>query len=111
MQTNDPVRSQMVKGLVDLAVLTVIEHGETYGYEILGSFEKTGLEGVGHASMYGSLKRLEAEGCVKTRERPSPKGPPRRYYSITPVGIERRRQMRSSWSELVTALTSLEEGL
>lgn len=104
-------RSQMVKGLVDLAVLTVLSHGESYGYEILSWFEKAGLDDVGHASLYGSLKRLEAEGSVTTTARPSPLGPARRYYSLSPAGEARRQSLRSAWQGLQDSLRMLEDGL
>ena len=111
MRKPEDLRSQMVKGLVDMAVLTVLTHGESYGYEIVTWFEKAGLDGIGHASLYGSLKRLEEEKSVTTEERPSPLGPARRYYRITERGDARRRQMRSTWTELSRSIESLERGL
>ncbi|MGF1666749.1 MAG: PadR family transcriptional regulator [Acidimicrobiia bacterium] len=110
MQAPEP-RSQMVKGLVDLAVLNVLSHGESYGYEILSWFEKAGLDDVGHASLYGSLKRLEGDGSVTTTERPSPLGPARRYYALSPAGEERRQSLRSAWVGLQDSLRMLEDGL
>jgi len=101
----------MVKGLVDLGVLTLLSHGESYGYEIMTWFEKGGLEDVGHASVYGSLKRLEDEGSVSTEERSSPIGPARRYYRITERGERQRLIMRETWAELQSALKVLEQGM
>lgn len=103
-------RSQMVKGLVDLAILTVLAHGESYGYEIQTWFEKAGLTDVGHASLYGGLKRLEKARFVSSKTRPSPMGPPRKYYSVTGHGETQRQAMRASWTQLHQALTTLEEG-
>lgn len=111
MRKPEVPRSQMVKGLVDLGVLTVLNHGESYGYEIMTWFEKAGLDDVGHASVYGSLKRLEEQGCVATEERPSPLGPARRYYRITPRGKEYRAGLHKAWSGLQSALEILERGM
>lgn len=101
----------MVKGLVDLGVLTVLSHGESYGYEVMTWFEKAGLDDIGHASVYGSLKRLEEQGSVTTEERPSPFGPARRYYRITVEGEQHRAGLREAWGGLQSALEILEQGM
>jgi PadR family transcriptional regulator, regulatory protein PadR len=44
-------QTQLLKGVLELAVLAVIAEGETYGYEILSTLESAGLDGVGDASV------------------------------------------------------------
>ena len=58
-------KSQLLKGVLDIAVLAVILRGEAYGYEILARLEEAGLEGVGDASVYGTLRRLEQGGHLQ----------------------------------------------
>lgn len=43
------------------------------------------------SQIYRILKRLEGEGLLKSRAEPSPKGPARRIYRLTPAG---RRELR-----------------
>ena len=102
-------RSQMLKGFVDLAVMTVLEQGESYGYEIMAWLEKAGLGDVSHASLYASLKRLEDGELVTVSTRPSALGPTRRYYQLTEPGRARREELAGSWRQLATALAALEE--
>ena len=54
---NSVDQAQLLKGVLELAVLAVIARGETYGYEILSTLESAGFDGVGDASVYGTLRR------------------------------------------------------
>ena len=74
-------QTQLLKGVLELAVLAVIAKGETYGYEILSTLEAAGLDGVGDASVYGTLRRLEQAGQLSSRLEASDSGPARKYYS------------------------------
>lgn len=98
----------MLKGFVDLAILTVLEQGESYGYEIMSWLEKVGIGDISHAALYASLTRLEASGLVTVSARPSDLGPTRRYYELTKEGQARRTQLAESWQQLGSALTALE---
>lgn len=51
-------------------MLAVISKGETYGYEILSTLEGAGFDGVGDASVYGTLRRLEQAGHLTSASRP-----------------------------------------
>ena len=50
--------SQLLKGVLDLAVLAVLRRGDGYGYDVLRRLRRVGLEDVGDASVYGTLRRL-----------------------------------------------------
>lgn len=100
-------QSQLLKGVLDLAVLAVIAQGETYGYEILSTLEGVGLDGVGDASVYGTLRRLEQAGHLTSRLEPSDSGPARRYYSVTPTGREQLRGGLEAWTRISGALEGL----
>jgi PadR family transcriptional regulator PadR len=99
--------TQLRKGLVELAVLASIAHGETYGYRIVEQLQ--GLDGLQftESTVYPVLTRLAREGFLATRTEPSPAGPLRRYYRLTPRGSERFRQMAASWQTVSTSLSGL----
>jgi len=100
-------QAQLLKGVLELAVLAVIAQGETYGYEILSTLEEAGFDGVGDASVYGTLRRLEQAGHLESRLVASDSGPARKYYSATPSGIEQLQAGTDTWREISNALERL----
>jgi PadR family transcriptional regulator PadR len=100
-------QAQLLKGVLELAVLAVISKGETYGYEILSTLEGAGFDGVGDASVYGTLRRLEQAGHVTSRLAASDSGPARKYYSVTPSGTDQLHVGTDSWTRINGALDML----
>lgn len=101
-------QTQLLKGVLDIAVLAVIVRGEAYGYEILSTLEQAGLDGVGDASVYGTLRRLEQAGHLRSRLVASDSGPARKYYEATASGRELYRAGTDAWRRIGTALGRLE---
>lgn len=106
---NSVDQAQLLKGVLELAVLAVIARGENYGYEILSTLEGAGFDGVGDASVYGTLRRLEQAGHLESRLAASDSGPARKYYAITPSGAEQLRAGTDAWSRINTAFRELVE--
>jgi PadR family transcriptional regulator, regulatory protein PadR len=102
-------QAQLLKGVLELAVLAVIARGETYGYEILSTLEGAGFDGVGDASVYGTLRRLEQAGHLESRLAASGSGPARKYYSVTPSGAEQLQAGTETWSRINAAFRELVE--
>ncbi|HQH08876.1 MAG TPA: helix-turn-helix transcriptional regulator, partial [Phycicoccus sp.] len=48
--------TQLVKGVLDLAVLAVVAESDGYGYDVVRRLRAAGLEEVGDASVYGTLR-------------------------------------------------------
>lgn len=90
-----------------MAVLAVIAQGETYGYEILSTLESAGLDGVGDASVYGTLRRLEQAGHLTSRLEASDSGPARKYYGVTAAGQQQLQAGTAAWGSLNSALGKL----
>lgn len=88
-------------------MLAVISKGETYGYEILSTLESAGLDGVGDASVYGTLRRLEQAGHLTSRLQASDSGPARKYYSLTPAGQRQLTTGMTTWDSITGALDRL----
>lgn len=103
-------QAQLLKGVLDVAVLAVLTTGETYGYEILARLEQAGMEGVGDASVYGTLRRLEQAGHLRSRLAASESGPARKYYSVTDSGAELYRTSADTWRRIERALEQLMDG-
>src|SRR5687768_3639393 len=102
--------SQLLKGVLDLAVLAVLRKEDGYGYDVLRRLRAGGLDGVGDASVYGTLRRLYASGALTSYVVPSDEGPHRKYYGITPAGrtlLDEQRKAWASFSGTVSALLGL----
>src|SRR3979409_2574571 len=78
--------SQLLKGVLDLAVLAVLAEKDSYGYDVLRRLRESGLEDVGDASVYGTLRRLYQAGALKSYVVPSDEGPHRKYYGLNDRG-------------------------
>ncbi len=51
-------QSQLLKGVLDLAVLAVLADEDGYGYDVVRRLREGGVEAVAEASVYGTLRRL-----------------------------------------------------
>jgi PadR family transcriptional regulator PadR len=101
------LRSQLLKGILDIAVLAVLDEAPSYGYAILTRLGEAGLHDVGDASVYGTLRRLEDAGQLRSRTVASDVGPARRYYETTAVGRARLDEGVAAWADLDLALANL----
>jgi len=89
--------TQLLKGVLDLTVLSVVDDEDGYGYDVLRRLRAGGLTDVGDASVYGTLRRLYAAGALTSYVVPSEEGPHRKYYGITPTGRDQLRQQAKEW--------------
>jgi PadR family transcriptional regulator, regulatory protein PadR len=103
-------QAQLLKGVLEIAVLAVLNDGETYGYDILSRLEEAGLSGVGDASVYGTLRRLEHGSHLTSRLAASPNGPARKYYAVTPSGRDALSAGAESWRRIEGAIDLLLDG-
>lgn len=97
-------QSQLLKGVLDLAVLAVLADEDGYGYDVVRRLREGGLEAVAEASVYGTLRRLFADGLLSSYVVPSDEGPHRKYYALTMDGRKRLVSMTSSWATFAEAV-------
>ena len=102
--------TQLLKGVLDTAVLAVIERGSTYGYDLVRQLRSAGFEDVGDASVYGTLRRLFNGGYLSSEIVPSEEGPARKYYGINGAGTDMLERSRKTWHEFTTVMNSLLDG-
>jgi PadR family transcriptional regulator PadR len=101
--------TQLLKGVLDVAVLAVVQHEDGYGYDIVRRLRDAGLGDVGDASVYGTLRRLYAGGALSSYVVPSEGGPHRKYYAINPEGRQALVAQRETWGGFAAAMTALLE--
>lgn len=90
--------TQMKKGLLDVCVLAVIAHSDSYGYQIIRDVSP--CVKISESTLYPILKRLQMGGCLTTYS-VAHSGRLRKYYRITPLGRERLSAFRREWEEMV----------
>ena len=102
--------TQLLKGVLDLAVLAVVDDEDGYGYDVVRRLRAGGLDDVGDASVYGTLRRLYANGALTSYVVPSDEGPHRKYYGITTAGRNQLEQQREDWARFARTVTTILEG-
>ena len=102
--------TQLLKGVLDLAVLAVLAEGDSYGYDVVRKLRDNGLDHVGDASVYGTLRRLYQDGALNSYVVPSEEGPHRKYYGLNARGRKALEQSTRTWSSFSTALNQLLTG-
>lgn len=99
--------TQLLKGVLDLAVLAVLRDSDGYGYDILRRMRAAGLEDVGDASVYGTLRRLFNAGYLNTYVVPSDEGPHRKYYALNATGREQLQRSAKIWNGFASTMEDL----
>ena len=99
--------TQLLKGVLDLAVLAVLDQKDGYGYDVVRRLREAGLDDVGDASVYGTLRRLFQAGYLTTYVVPSEEGPHRKYYGLNDAGRHRLTDATTSWRSFSVAVDSL----
>ena len=102
--------TQVRKGLVEFAVLILLRGREAYGYQILEELARSAALQVSESTLYPVLARLAREEALAVRVEPSSKGPPRRYYRLTPGGRRRLADMQRQWAAMSDSIQSLLNG-
>lgn len=100
--------SQLRKGLLEYAVITIIAHNRVYAADILARLQKTDFA-VGEGTLYPLLSRLRRDKLVDYEWVESESGPPRKYYSLTSAGETHRQELAMYWKKINQTLKSLGE--
>jgi PadR family transcriptional regulator PadR len=96
-------QSQMRKGVLELCILSIIAQQEVYPSDIISKMKESKLIVV-EGTLYPLLTRLKNAGLLSYRWVESKAGPPRKYYSITPLGQEFLNELKKTWDELSDAV-------
>jgi PadR family transcriptional regulator PadR len=102
--------TQLLKGVLDTAVLAVLDRGNTYGYDLVRQLRAGGFDEVGDASVYGTLRRLFGGGYLTSEIVPSEEGPARKYYGLNRSGADVLERSKKAWHDFAGAMDRLLEG-
>ena len=84
---------QYKKGVIELCILSILCKKDMYGYELSEYISKK--IDISDGTVYPILRKLKADGLVKTYLSEDSGGPPRKYYSVTDTG---RKQFNNKLS-------------
>lgn len=93
-------QTQFLKGALELCALQIISENPTYGYEIIAKLQRSTRFQLSDGTLYSLLLRLERHRDVVIEWHPSPKGPRRKYYTITEHGRETLATALDNWQQV-----------
>lgn len=103
---------ELKRGTLEMILLKLLSEKAMYGYELVSSMEKRGGPQfqIKEGTLYPILYRLEAAKWIEPRWETYERGVPRKYYQITPQGLEQLKKLTGEWSDFVSAVGQFLEG-
>ncbi len=90
---------QLKRGLLEICVLAAIKDDASYGYQIIKDV-KPYVE-ISESTLYPILRRLEAADLLTVQDA-AHNGRLRKYYHITPLGVQRLAAFCEEWKEMLS---------
>lgn len=102
------MRTEVLKGHVDLLLLAVLEHAPAHGYRVVELLRERsdGVFDLAEGTVYPALYRLERSRLVTSRWEVV-EGRRRRAYRLTPRGREALAARRLGWQGYAQAMTAV----
>ena len=101
------MNTQYKKGVLELCVLSLLQKGDRYGYEISERLSET--IDIADGTVYPILRKLKSDGLVTTYLQEESGGPPRKHYSLTQEGLETYKNDRAEYLDFARAVKGLLE--
>ncbi|MBQ9121766.1 MAG: PadR family transcriptional regulator [Clostridia bacterium] len=98
---------QYKKGVLELCVMALLKKRNCYGYEI-SEFLSKQID-IADGTVYPILRKLKADGLLTTYLQEESGGPPRKYYSLTPLGRETYEKDRCEYLLFASSVKKLLE--
>lgn len=100
-------KSQVKKGTLSFIILKILKDNEYYGYELIEQIRKYTEIEVAEGTLYPLMNRLKTENLVDSKWVEQETGIPRKYYSLTEIGIKTLVQMNSYWKNLNVSIQKI----
>jgi len=93
--------ADILRGYTDTIILRQLSRGDSYGYQINknvsalsgGTFEMK------EATLYTAFRRLETAGLIRSYWGNEMSGARRRYYAISPAGMQKLEADLQNWKQ------------
>lgn len=106
------MEKEMLKGSIDLLLLSLLRRKELYGYEIVQLVHELsgGAYEMSEGTLYAALKRIERKNWVESYWVEGT-GQRRKYYRLTDKGGEAVAEKMESWNQVDSLIRKTAEGL
>ena len=104
----DRFERELLRGSLDMLVLSTLVDEPKYGYLIQKRMEQAsgGRVGLPAGTLYPLLHRLESERLIKSQWDETT-GRRRKWYRLTPKGQTRLQRQRSQWEQFAACVQAL----
>lgn len=99
--------AQIRKGWLEVAILATLSRGRLYGLEIIRALEVRSDLAVAEGTIYPVLARLRKDGLVEAQWEEGSSGHPRKYYRLTPQGLQRTLVLARHSNAFLEKMTAL----
>ena len=103
------MNTQFKKGVLEVLVLSLLDEGDKYGFELVEEISKS--IDISEGTIYPSLRKLYNSAMVETYLQESSSGPPRKYYKLTELGRKMLRIQLKEWKEFTDQVNKILGGV
>lgn len=106
------MKSQQLKGHLDLLLLAVLAEGDNHGYAVIEGLRNSSGDvfDLPEGTVYPALHRLEKSGHLRSKWSQAP-GRKRRVYQLTTKGRTALGEQRQGWTEFSSAVSRVVGGV
>jgi len=100
--------ADLLPGTLDLLILKSVSLGKLHGYGVLLRIEQItgGALQIQQGALYPALYRLERQGLIESEWGVSDNNRRAKYYRLTTLGRQRKRDEVASWNRLAEAMAT-----
>ncbi len=88
-------------------IMLILKTKPCYGYELIADINRMAGMEIAEGTIYPLLNRLKKENLLKSEWIEKEVGIPRKYYQLTPEGIEQLKVMQNYMESLNESITQL----
>ena len=105
------MRSELLKGNLDLLLLTILKDGPAHGYAIIEELRKRSDDvfDLPEGTIYPALHRMERSGMVTSRWTEGA-GRRRRVYQLSNLGREKLGEKQAEWQAFTRSVRLVLKG-
>ena len=103
--------TQLLHGVLDMCLMSIIDEEASYGYEMVRKLRNRGLDLASEGSIYPLLSRLQKQGMIEGYLVQSTEGPARKYYRMSDQGRKTLGQWRNDWNGFSQAVDAVLSGV
>lgn len=92
--------TQILKGILEGCILSIISKEVTYGYELLIKLKDRGFLDMVEGTLYPLLLRLEKNGLITSEKIRQENGVTRKYFHLTELGKKELDDFKMYWNKL-----------